>query len=409
MAEDEEAKANAAWESIIEPHREDLLMMSGPVLMAQHFANTMAAGRNAGMELRIPTAAEEWAQDILNRYFETVAKIAQASGIRRKLIDRGLFDPALEGAPEWNEGLTLDELDPINRDDYDHWEEYEEMEILDDVYGPFAVEPSFLRRFGGRGGEDSPLSGHYNRLFPVKLVLRTAANLFRARGEYTLLGMEEEDGSSEYDEVYLDDLREECLKVAKYTRDTFRWIDDRSGKDMGERLAVGLTDGSKKQNERFIAQFIGSVRNKGSGLPFELGLLDVEEDGEVKFTESGARFMLQENPLLDASDVDTWVKADAFSIEEKSYLIRLIKANAPAEFELMTKILSWIDSGTNRPKSLEASVSEEYDMKNTEASIMRSGAVARMTELGLILRERSGREVSYSLTDLGKRVINAEG
>ena len=175
MAEDEEAKAKAAWESIIEPHREDLLMMSGPVLMAQHFANTMAEGRNAGMELRIPTAAEEWAQDILNRYFETVAKIAQASGIRRKLIDRGLFDPALEGAPEWNEGLTLDELDPINRDDYDHWEEYEEMEILDDVYGPFAVEPSFLRRFGGRGGEEEGMAGGGYALLHCTIVCSSCA------------------------------------------------------------------------------------------------------------------------------------------------------------------------------------------------------------------------------------------
>ena len=54
-------------------------------------------------------------------------------------------------------------------------------------------------------------------------------------------------------------------------------------------------------------------------------------------------------------------------------------------------------------------MSEEYDLKDTEASIMRSGAVARMIELGLILREKSGREVTYSLTDLGKRGVNAEG
>ena len=404
MAGDEEAKQE--WEALIEPHKDDLVLMSGPVAMAQYFANTMAAAKGAEMEPRVPVAAVEWAEEIFSMYFETVGKIAKASGIRRKLIDRGLYDPSLEGAPEWNEGLTLEELDIIDRDDpasMYHLDEYEEMVALEDHYGPFALEQSFRRKFAGVVEESGrPLSGQYNRLFPVKLVLRTAANLFRARNEYTILGDDGEDGESEYDPVYLDELREECIKVAKYAKETFHWIDGRSGKDLGERLAVGLTDGGKKQNERFVAQFVGSVRNKGSGLPFELGLLDVEEDGEVKFTETGARFMLQKNPLMDASDVETWMEGEAFSIGEKSYLIRLIKTNAPAEFELMTKILSWIESGTNRPKSLEASVSKEYDLKDTEASIMRSGAVARMGELGLILREKSGREVTYSLTDLGK-------
>ena len=396
-----EKEATEWWESIIEPHKEELLFLSGPVTMAQFFANTKAAGTNAEMQLRIPVAAEEWAESVLNSYFEVMGKIAKASGIRRKLIDRGLYDLMDDGAPDWNEGLTLNELDPIEREE-EVLDEFEEEEVLDEVYGPFAPEPSFLRRFGDGDGDEVPLSGQYNRLFPVKLVLRTAANLFRARNEYTLLGLEDEDGGSEYDEVYLDDLREECLKVAKYTKEAFGWIDDKSGKDMGERLAVGLTDGSKKQNERFVAQFVGSVRNKGSGLPFELGLLYVEEDGEVKFTETGARFMLEENPLLDTSDVKVWIEGDVFSTREKVHLIRLIKANAPAEFELMTKILSWINSGTNRPKSLEASVSEDYNLKDTEASIMRSGAVARMIEIGLISREKSGREVTYSLTDLGK-------
>ena len=396
-----EKEATEWWESIIEPHKEELLFLSGPVTMAQFFANTKAAGTNAEMQLRIPVAAEEWAESVLNSYFEVMGKIAKASGIRRKLIDRGLYDLMDDGAPDWNEGLTLNELDPIEREE-EVLDEFEEEEVLDEVYGPFAPEPSFLRRFGDGDGDEVPLSGQYNRLFPVKLVLRTAANLFRARNEYTLLGLEDEDGGSEYDEVYLDDLREECLKVAKYTKEAFGWIDDKSGKDMGERLAVGLTDGSKKQNERFVAQFVGSVRNKGSGLPFELGLLYVEEDGEVKFTETGARFMLEENPLLDTSDVKVWIEGDVFSTREKVHLIRLIKANAPAEFELMTKILSWINSGTNRPKSLEASVSEDYNLKDTEASIMRSGAVARMIEIGLISREKSGREVTYSLTELGK-------
>ena len=183
-----EKEATEWWESIIEPHKEELLFLSGPVTMAQFFANTKAAGTNAEMQLRIPVAAEEWAESVLNSYFEVMGKIAKASGIRRKLIDRGLYDLMDDGAPDWNEGLTLNELDPIEREE-GVLDEFEEEEVLDEVYGPFAPEPSFLRRFGDGDGDEVPLSGQYNRLFPVKLVLRTAANLFRARNEYSLLGL----------------------------------------------------------------------------------------------------------------------------------------------------------------------------------------------------------------------------
>ncbi len=114
MAGDE--KVNEEWAALIEPYKDDLIQFSGPVGLAQFFANTMAAAKNAGMKPMVPVAAEEWAEEIFSRFFETIGKIAKASGIRRKLIDRGLFDPMLEGAPDWNQGLTLDELDLIDRD-----------------------------------------------------------------------------------------------------------------------------------------------------------------------------------------------------------------------------------------------------------------------------------------------------
>ena len=59
------------------------------------------------------------------------------------------------------------------------------------------------------------------------------------------------------------------------------WLDATNGTEYGSWFSVALTDGSKKQNERFMSKFVGSVRSPGQGMPFELSLL-VYDDGFVR-------------------------------------------------------------------------------------------------------------------------------
>ena len=178
---------------------------------------------------------------------------------------------------------------------------------------------------------------------------------------------------------------------------------------MGERLSVGLPDKNgdlkkiKKQAERFVSQFVGSVRKKGQGLPFELGLLSIDHDGLVQFTENGVRFMLMENPLCDS--LTAWKDGVAFSNKESMFLIQMIKRNVPEEFDLMIKILNWIDGGKNTPKPLEEVLVEEFNVSKTEGSLMRSGVLARMIELTLVNREQKGRNVTYELTEIGSKLV----
>ena len=86
------------------------------------------------------------------------------------------------------------------------------------------------------------------------------------------------------------------------------------------------------------------------------------------------------------------------SPDDKAFLLKLIQKFNPAEFEFMGKITSWIEEGKNRPKSLDSSVSEEFEINSTEATLLRSGITARMLELGLISRIKEGREVTFLLT-----------
>ena len=134
------------------------------------------------------------------------------------------------------EGLKLEDLPNISEDaDLD---EYELKTTLSDIYGPFDYDPLFYNRLTNTKSKER-LSGQYNRLFPVKLVLRTLANLIASRQEYSILGQEE--GAYDYDEVLLEDLREECLKVARYAKSRFEWIDARSGEKHGRKTFCRIT------------------------------------------------------------------------------------------------------------------------------------------------------------------------
>ena len=394
---------NEAWDSIVEKNLEALTMISGPLAMANQFAQTMANATNANLNVRVPLGAEEWAENIFERYFELVGKIAKESGVRRSLLDRDMYDARLPDSPYWASGLTLEDIPhPIEDEDYGTVDD--SPEVLEELYGPLGFDRrslTFMNKIEGT------LSGQYNRLFPVKIVLRVAANLISTRDEYKLIG---EDGENiEYDELHLEELRLQCLKVAGYAKERFKFVDRRSGSNMGERLAVGLPDKDgdakkvKKQAERFVSQFVGSVRNKGQGLPFELGLLSIDDDGTVQFTENGVRFMLMKNPLFDSQRA--WKDGESFSNEEKVFLIRMIQRNVPDEFDLMIKILTHIDAGKNSPKPLEEALVEEFNVSKTESSLMRSGVLARMIELSLVNREQTGRNVNYELTETGLKLL----
>ena len=49
------------------------------------------------------------------------------------------------------------------------------------------------------------------------------------------------------------------------------------------------------------------------------------------------------------------------------------KRNVPDEFDLMIKLLKWIDGGKDAPKPLEEVLVEEFNVSKTEGSLMRSG------------------------------------
>ena len=377
------------WLVAMKRNQVELDQLASPLALANKFAESLSHAKNADLNVVVPQIAEDWATEVIQEFAFLVGEIARVAGMSSKIIDRTMFDPEQLGSIEWNEGIMLQQVLPYENAHLDP-EFYDE----NDHYHDFGNEPYLLGRFRPQLLENKFLSGQYNRLFPLKIVMRVAANLLLNSEGYKLVN--EEDEGYAHTPLFLEDLRMEAAKVATYAKKRMEWLDSSNGTEYGSWFSVALTDGSKKQDERFMSQFVGSVRTPGQGLPFELGFLDYDED-EVKITELGLQFTLAENQVIDNSE--NWQSSSTLSQFERKVLLQAIQRNVPSEYELMKELITMIENGVNTPKAIEEFLKENYGKSDTEASLQRTGVFARMQEMGMVQRLKEGRTVHYEILE----------
>lgn len=383
----------------------DLIDESKPFIQDVKLARQIVETLNVleGLEddhfVRIPKATREFADNTLSEWFELIAQIERKRGNMPYLIDRNLYsaDDGNFNDITWNHSLK--------RDDILKWLE------SDSFADRFHEEYQFAGR--SRHITNEPISGYVNRLFPIKFALRIFASLVLSE-----CYDDEELGEFDFAELMnLTTLREKCYSIAKYAKESLLSLDLKIEPGSTTDVRVGFPEASEKAKERYVAQFIGSQRkNVVSGALFELGFANLagfalgplkHTTSDVMFTKLGWHFMMLENPLIDTKEgwkeyYETGVR---FSDKEIDYLLKHFERNIPAEWKLITDISLLIDQGHNRPKLLEEKLGEEYDWDKTKMSQMRNGALSRMEELCLISREKSGREVTYHLTDFCKERV----
>ena len=381
----------------------DLLDDDQPIVedakLARQIIDVLESLRDSELDVRVPKAAVEFAENTLSEWFEIIAEIEKKRGNIPYLINRELYNPNMDGAPEWDQGLQLK--------DWEHWlNDHDFMERFNQHFNLTKMHQSVK--------SENPLSGYYNRIFPVKFVLRVLAAL-------SLIGTHEvskgkEDWEEDSEQVSLNDLRKIGLEHALYAREYLASLDRRIGamKNIGSEIAVGFPESSDKAKERFVAQFVGSKRKKQlSGALIEMGFVNLPKFmtftlDEIHFTPAGWKFVMMPNPILDQSGAG-WTEyiqtGRRFSDEEIEFLLKHFETNIPAEWQHLRHIANSIDKGENRPKLLEANLVSIYGWESTKVSQMRNGAVSRMEELSLLSREKEGREVTYKLTKLGKEKL----
>ena len=366
------------------------------VKLARQIVETLTSLENLEEHhVRIPRATREFVDNTLTEWFELIAQIEKKRGNMPYLVDRSLYTTD-EGHVQditWNHSLRIDDILK--------W--FESDDFADRFHDEYP-QPRSSRHL-----TKEPISGYVNRLFPIKFALRIFASM--TLGE--CYDAEENRFDEFADLIELSDLREKCYSIAKYAKESLVALDFKIEPGSTTDVRVGFPEGTEKAKERFVAQFIGSKRkNMVSGALFELGFANCTgfmkiNLSNVLFTKLGWDFMMLENPLIDTKEGwDEYYKTGVrFSEKEIDYLLKHFEKNIPAEWKLISDISSLIDQGHNRPKLLEEKLSEEYDWDKTKMSQMRNGALSRMEELCLISREKSGREVTYHLTDFCKERV----
>jgi hypothetical protein len=379
-----------------EPYRKEMEGLIQRLATAKEVVSIVSQAHSVGMELKIPLSVMDWSQSVFEEYLRTMSTLTNTIGLNTRLVDRNMFDPTQVIAPDWNDGITLQNILP-NPEALSDGTIAEILDIGEPVYNPygeFGLSLHDFRRFTNRDSSEEPLSPQYNRFLPLKIVMRVAANLLLHAEGVIQIGEKREEAVR--DPLYLEDLRQECAKVARYAKERMQWIDSAKGTDYGSWFSVALTDGSTKQDERFMVQFVGSTRNHGQGLPFELGYLWVDKDGAVSLTREGLEFVVAENPIIDRKD--GWKEGETLSQTERLLLSRAINRNVPGEKKLLHEMMELIRNGKNTPSDIEAHLIKKGHSQS-EASVIRTGHMARMQDLGIILRTKTGRKVTYSLAN----------
>jgi len=257
---------------------------------------------------------------------------------------------------------------------------------------------------------EEPLSGYYNRLFPVKFVMRILVILILNSESYNKENGWEP-GMALEDDVTLKELRDVSAKTASYAREWLKGVDVRSGSERGSEFSVGFPEDDKSR-ERFVAQFVGSKRkNKLSGSIFEMGFANIRSLGpfmasdDLYLTPEGWEFAIMENPLLDDLSLNAWKLGIKFSEQEVLFILNHFKKNIPSEWDFIQEILKLIDSGVNNPKTVEECLVSNRKWEKAHSSMMKNGILSRLQEMGLIDRHKDGRKVTYLLTERGSKLI----
>lgn len=247
---------------------------------------------------------------------------------------------------------------------------------------------------------DRWLFGQFNRLLPAKATSRALSNLL----------LSDQASNS------IEDLAGQVAREAGVLGDvlTARDVASKVGRD--DALATAFPSSQSPSSEkgvlRYTNQFVVSVNSNGqlSGLMVGLKLVNrlAGSKSAISLTQSGWEFARLTNPILDDGADGQNGK---FCQDELEFMLRHILESVPAERFAYQKVLEAVEAGNKTPESLDSAlsvlISNGRNISPSFMSTQRSGAVSRMSDLGLIARERSGVRVEYVATDRGRQLLSA--
>jgi hypothetical protein len=239
-----------------------------------------------------------------------------------------------------------------------------------------------------------PLWGQLYKFLPTKLGLRVLCNL-------TLTST-----------VSYKEFREAAAKEAVLFKGKLVKKDRSLGNKFGEELATAFPDDNDKSIRRYQDQYLVYARpnvEQISSLAAQMKWLSVDSKRKVGITKLGLEFAKLSNPIIDA-DGD-----EPLSQEEKMCIIDQIIEMYRAEASQMEFVLEQISSGISSRQMLNQRLVQFYrknwsneskQWKEGLFNTMRAGEIGRLYELRLVSKTRDGLNVSYAITEDGKKILD---
>jgi hypothetical protein len=273
------------------------------------------------------------------------------------------------------------------------------LDGLTDSSPPFAELPDDIWAIG----QEIPLGrwtfGQYNRLLPAKASCRALARLLLSQPKGVLL----------------EEAAQQIAKEAAILGNFLAHHDQQNDIARYDALSTAFPstgDSSDKSRLRYANQFVASVNKHGqvSGLLMDLKLINSKRRKATRLmlTEVGWQFATMPNPVLDGLQETPTQK---FTEGERDFLLDHIARSVPVEDFAYRVILSTILKGRNTPDTVDAILLEhvpqdtDRSLSKSFLSSQRSGAISRMTDLGLVERVRDGVRVSYVVTGIGEKYV----
>jgi len=261
--------------------------------------------------------------------------------------------------------------------------------LPDDVFAPTQAVPV-----------DRWIFGQHNKLLPAKVSCRALASLLN----------EPENGSQG---VLLSKATAEIAEQAVRLGDYLRVLDKKFELNRDDAYSTAFpysgTDSEDKARLRYAGQFVAAISKQGrlTGFLMDLKLINRARNKapRVLLTQAGWDFAQLPNALLDSRIHDA--RPAKLSEDEKTVLLAHISRHVPAEDFAYRTILGALSEGADSPERLDTvlkrhlSARAEKPFTDAFLTTQRSGAISRMTDLGLVDRVRNGIRVTYVVTNRG--------
>lgn len=269
---------------------------------------------------------------------------------------------------------------------------------------PAAVPPRVSLPTLDSGSTTRPLWGQMNRFAPAKVSLRILANvLARAKTEWA-------------------DLKVVTAAVgeqAPLIKEMLHNKDKADARKRGEGFYAAFPKDQRPSLQRFASQYVGylaKMSGEPQGLLAEMSLVNIRKspDGivEIGLTEPGYQFSAMASPLIDIVLLQGKPAAFALSLEEARFLFAHLEKFRPGELEFLKYVARRIGEGSSTPTALLTAVDDYFKqnprgMTITDAVLgtMRTGAVSKLVELGIIAINKDGAKSTYQVTQYSKGIL----